>query len=103
MPLDDLKHESVWLALGVFISGCAEYMYNHPLTAVSSILMLLVAWERYRKSRLKTREMRAKAKKAEQEEAMIKLKAEDWQRRFEEHQREEEEIKRNARTEDKED
>jgi hypothetical protein len=93
MAIQEIKHETIWVAIGAFLAGCAEYFVHHPLTAITSVIMLLITWERYRKSRISNREAVARAKKAETEEQMARQKQEDWIRRFEENKKEQEDAK----------
>lgn len=101
MPLDELKYDSIWVALGVLATGVLEYFIEHPSAAIGSVVMCLVAWDRRMISRLKKRQQKAKTEQEETSAKMVKLKYVDWLRMKEEAENEDaENMKGNGPKED---
>lgn len=92
MSWQELKEEGFLAAVGVIATACMDYFISHPATAISSVIMLLLAWERYKKMRFKAQEMKRRANAAKIQEEMMKDKLKDWQERLQAHQKEEEET-----------
>jgi hypothetical protein len=79
--VDSLNNKD-WIALiGVFLATLLEYLIKHPATAITTVIMLLITWERYRSKRYKSKHWRLKTEREEYELNTAKIKHGDWLRR----------------------
>ncbi len=79
--VDSLNNKD-WIALvGVFLATLLEYLIKHPATAITTVIMLLITWERYRSKRYKSKHWRLKTEREEYELDTAKIKYDDWLRR----------------------
>jgi hypothetical protein len=79
--VDSLNNKD-WIALiGVFLATLLEYLIKHPATAITTVIMLLITWERYRSKRYKSKHWRLKTEREEYELNTARIKHDDWLRR----------------------
>ena len=78
----DEVNEKDWITLmGVLAATLLEYLIKHPATAITTVIMLLITWERYKSKRYKTKHWRLKTEREEHELDTARIKHDDWLRR----------------------
>ena len=95
--IENVDEKDFVTLLGWLGAALLEYFVNHPVTGITTIIMLLISWERYKSKRLKTRHWRLKSQREEQDLETAKLKHEDWIKRAKIQDEEEEEIKKSKK------
>jgi len=63
--LQEIRENSVITAFGVALSALGDYLAHNPATAISTVIMLLVAWEKYRIIRLERQRKQKEVDKKE--------------------------------------
>ena len=75
--IDEIKDASITTALGVLCAACLDYFVHHPATAISTIIMLLMTWERYKTRRHRTNLEKAKSEREQVELSTARMREKD--------------------------
>lgn len=91
--IDNVDEKDLVTLLGWLGAALLEYFVNHPATAVTTVIMLLISWERLKTKRFKTRHWKLKTEREEHELDTARLKHEDWIRRAKIQDEEDQKVK----------
>jgi len=95
--IDEVNNKDIATIMGAVLAALLDYFIQHPATAITTVVMLLITWERYKSRRFKTKLLKSKSEREEFELATAKMKHEDWIKRAQIHTEEEEAIRKQKR------
>ena len=79
--------------ISALLAGVVDYFINHPATAVTTVIMLMITWERYKARRSYRKRCELKEEKEEVELRKAKLREQDMLARMKAQDEEDERIR----------
>jgi hypothetical protein len=91
--IDDIKDKDIVTIVAASAAALLEYFIEHPATAITTVIMLLITWERYKSRRFEARLLKSKSEREDFELETAKLKHDDWIKRAKIQDEEDKKIK----------
>ena len=79
--IDEVNNKDIATIIGAILAALLDYFIQHPATAITTVIMLLITWERYKSRRFKTRLLKSKSEREEFDLETAKMKHDDWIKR----------------------